>query len=466
MAYASYETVARRWVGAQTGDTTRVPANRRMIAEGPRIYSYGHHFELARTITDPTGTTILFLLNGDRVSPTTSRHQAEVRAAVGSHPHVIVPYSALGAAGIDLDSVGVLDSRPDGWEATQHICYEPPAGSVWREVVTYGDVELSPAELEQVLDREHRYEMERWEQLGRWHEDCPDLWADPGEPPQRGTVESIPDWQRTERRKIGTARVLYRNARTRWATIDVSTDETGRAVYSWESGRHWLGASLIEADVAWSRTVTCRLCKGNGRDRQAPAQPSIGVEWIGDESAADRQTRRDEAWRALREWEERWEGSCPRCEGRGRWVRQGRRHARFLSAFDEQEKRASYFFCELPPSSKAATIEQAYEDLKPETVKLAEQMGRTPKRQGDIFAVPLPGLDKRTLRKAGARFERRGSLLATNHVGTEVAYLPDGTTLARGCLTHAPDGRRPDHARVRLGDQFHVVVKNTVPISV
>ena len=156
---------------------------------------------------------------------------------------------------------------------------------------------------------------------------------------------------------------------------------------------------------------------------------------------------------------------CPDCLGRGVWGATRTRTAQFLSAFDTNETRPSYFFCELPPGSQATTIEEAYETLKPDAVRLAEQMGRTVFRQGDIFAIPLVNATKRGLRKQGARFERRGSLFGTNHVGTEVAYLPNGTTLVRGVLHHAPEFRRPDHKRVRLGDGWHVVLKNLVPTT-
>lgn len=146
---------------------------------------------------------------------------------------------------------------------------------------------------------------------------------------------------------------------------------------------------------------------------------------------------------------------------------QGRRYrAYFLSGFDVQESRPLYFFCELPRGAKPATVAEAYEALKPATVKTAEAMGRPVTRQGDIFAVGMNGTTKRQLRREGARFERRGQLLGTNHVATEVARMPDGTTLARGTLWHAPPSwRRPDHKRQTMGKAWHVIVKNTVPLT-
>ena len=48
----------------------------------------------------------------------------------------------------------------------------------------------------------------------------------------------------------------------------------------------------------------------------------------------------------------------------------------FLSGFDHNERRPSYFLCELPPGCTAGTLAEAYEALKPDGVRLAEQMGR------------------------------------------------------------------------------------------
>ena len=143
----------------------------------------------------------------------------------------------------------------------------------------------------------------------------------------------------------------------------------------------------------------------------------------------------------------------------------GDRSALFLSGFDRNETRRSYFFCELPQSaSHVTTVDEALEALKPAAVLLAESEGRQVFRQGDIFAIQT-GLTKRELTKRGAVYGRGVSLLGTNHVATEVALLPTGTQLVRGSLRHEPGSRAADHARVKLGDGWFVVVKNTVPVQ-
>lgn len=82
------------------------------------------------------------------------------------------------------------------------------------------------------------------------------------------------------------------------------------------------------------------------------------------------------------------------------------RRVRFLSSFDRQESTPLYFLCQLPPC-RAETVDDALEALKPDAVKLAEAVGRQPVRQGDIFAVPMPGLTAADLRQQGATFGKR-----------------------------------------------------------
>lgn len=95
-------------------------------------------------------------------------------------------------------------------------------------------------------------------------------------------------------------------------------------------------------------------------------------------------------------------------------------------------------------------------------------MGRHSSRQGDMFAIPMPGLTSSALRRRHATIARGPAgvmLLGTNHTASEVATLPDGRQYARGCFYHAPTGRPADHARRPIGNrrQWHAVVPNTVP---
>jgi hypothetical protein len=98
------------------------------------------------------------------------------------------------------------------------------------------------------------------------------------------------------------------------------------------------------------------------------------------------------------------------------------RRTRWLSSFDRQETTPLYFLCQLPPC-KAETYAEAIEALKPDPVVLAESMGRTVERQGDIFAIPMPGLDTRTLTKRGGVRARRWDAMAPDRARRKAARL-------------------------------------------
>lgn len=159
-----------------------------------------------------------------------------------------------------------------------------------------------------------------------------------------------------------------------------------------------------------------------------------------------------------------------------------RKRVKFYSGFDRNETWRLYFFCQLPPTS-AATLDDALEALKPDTVRMAEAMGRTVERQGDIFAVPMPGLSLADLKDRGGQVAKRTdakrgniypvmvSLLGTAHTATEVVTMPDGSQYVRGCMYHDPqlmgEWRGRDHARRKLGDgkAWYMVQRNTVPVA-
>jgi hypothetical protein len=171
----------------------------------------------------------------------------------------------------------------------------------------------------------------------------------------------------------------------------------------------------------------------------------------------------------------------------------GRRRAKFLSAFDHNERRESYFMCELPRTS-ARTVPDAFEALKPTAVKLAIHAGLDVLRQGDIFAIPTSLTTRELTRRArehtihqhaptdsGSAGDggvlapvayrvkrlRTAPLLTTNHVATEQILTRDGDTYARGTLHHRPGPRRADHAPLPLGDAkaWYRIIKNTVPLA-
>lgn len=114
------EQIAQRWADVCLGKETRNYAeSSNVFARYDRIYSYGSHFELGRIVRDAKEKPLFWLLNGDRYSVSTSRHQNYVRNTVhGTNlPVIIAPFTALNSAGINLDSIRPLDIRPDTFES-------------------------------------------------------------------------------------------------------------------------------------------------------------------------------------------------------------------------------------------------------------------------------------------------------------------------------------------------------------
>lgn len=360
---ASYSEVAQRWVDRCLGKTDR-PAfrsNGRMYESNGRIWSYGSHFELGRLIRDDRGRPHTWLLNGDRFSVTTSKHQGIVRGAVATTgiPSLIVPYTALGSAGITLDTIRLLAVEDDRWEPTHH-----------RIPGTFGgedDVSWLPVTL--------GYQ-NRKDQVGVLRSDL-------------GEVIEV------HRSAAAGERIEDAPAYTRYTPPvrmhDVMAEQLGDGQYQWTTSRHFLGASVFQARVSGER-----------------------------------------------------------------------RRSRWLSGFDENERRDLYYLARLPASSRASTYKQALEDLAPRAVHAALAQGRDVKRQGDMFAIPV-SLTTREVKARAVRVEKRVGVHRTDHVCTEVAVCKRGVTYARGTMRHQPGGRRPDHAMLSLGKEWHLIVRNTVP---
>lgn len=461
---SAHDDIITRWIDRELGRTTKANyAARRqnVFGESGRLYSYGRHFELARPLKMKNAgaahrrDVVGWLLNGDRYSVTTARHQSVTRNAIARTglPAAIIPHEALGAARIELDTIRIIDVTEDGHERIEHKSATVPDGVRYVVEDVHENVDLSPEELQVIADARTERNRADWQRMKDAADRGDSFYAERMARPENATpavvtVDDLGSWDRREWRKTGTRTVMYLG---RSRTLVSKVTEEGETSYRWTTYRHWLGASLIRAAVS----------TGPGSRR--------------------------------------------------------RRWAYFLSAFDEQESARLYFLAELPRGVAPTTVAEAFEDLKPDAVKVAETMGRDITRQGDIFAIAMPGLTLRQLRKDGAvietgpritgvmryrdRYDALGdipaaddqsvwhaepapgridvsgepidrgrewrALLGQNHYATEVARMPDGTTFARGTMKHDPAGRDADHARRKMGNgkTWHLIVKNTVPLS-
>lgn len=136
-----------------------------------------------------------------------------------------------------------------------------------------------------------------------------------------------------------------------------------------------------------------------------------------------------------------------------------------------------YFLSQLP--RKIKSIADAYESLKPKTVVQALMDGLDVKRQGDIFGVPVTPpwgdlkIKSMTPNNVPLNESRdfvyyrngdRPKLLGTNHYAREAVKMDD-ELYARGTLYHIPGGREADHRAIKLGEDWHLIVRNTAKES-
>lgn len=523
MAHNTHQDVARRWANRILNPGRGPLSSNNLHDEGDRIFSYGHHFEVGRVLRDRTGEPTAWLLNGDRYrGVVTPRHQREVRDAVTGYglPVLTIPHEALSAAGLILDSIQPVDIQRDWW--TSKIVTKQELGVVhweydYREEVDKGGWrntktgEFVPREgwYSQPPAVECNCEIE-YSAPGPWSNDWRgSYYRDQAIERQRETHVRARHgvWEELKGHSRQTGRKRAMSSRhVEWDVVDDPTAPLGY-VFQREVRRHWLGGSLIRAQVPYQARTKHAECGGTG----VAAEPWFIRAWTGHkpvlgplnhdqmlnaELVADLAMERNGGirhpfgWPTVLDAYDKHTG-CRGCNGTGRVSITKRRWAYFLSAFDEGETRPSYFFCELPPKVHPTTVEEALECLKPEAVKLAEQAGREVKRQGDIFAIPMPGVTLRELKAQGGVHIRkprfivpstgelwadaedksvgvwsgpRPQLLGTNHEATEIV-LVGKQTYARGTLRHVPEGRNPDHRPVNIGREWHLIQKNTVPVS-
>jgi len=82
----------------------------RVFFEDDRLYSFGHHFILAiRTKHNA------FIINADKYSVSTSCHQS-IAISISPKGTPQIPFSALGAANVQIDNIEIIDKSDDTWE--------------------------------------------------------------------------------------------------------------------------------------------------------------------------------------------------------------------------------------------------------------------------------------------------------------------------------------------------------------
>jgi hypothetical protein len=519
-----HHDVVRRWADSRMnpGAPDPYPEHKsgRMIARGDVLYSWGTHFPLVRAIRK-RGKVVQFLLNGDTwggrngwaagAGNDTSNHQRVVLRVIEEIglPYVTVPQSVLDAAGIDDTSVTLVHRTADWYENKVEEFEAEPEYSRW----VY-DEETVKGTGVWVHHRTGTTFTAGWQTDGNGHRTYET--SPPGQPTYGEFVRSGYDDKPAREAEYQQYLAAERRWQLEWTKYPAVTKRTGRKhlvykghqleQYQREDGtvgsryhwrRHWLGESLIKAKIPHTAEVRCPTCRGTGLHPHAEAFP--GAEG----PLTERQDSMWHRWQTHGTGPEprhsigsRIEERCETCASR-RTIRATRfRTAYFLSGFDHNEPLPSYFFTELPPDARPSTIDEAYEALKPATVRLAEEMGRTVHRQGDQFFIEMPGLTLRELKRQGGEHHKRGGpgrekqqwepevkqswhqpprfqryinencwLNGTTHEASEVVRL-GGATYVRGIVRHVPDGRTPDHVPLHLGTKsLWLNVPNRTPVG-
>ena len=138
----------------------------------------------------------------------------------------------------------------------------------------------------------------------------------------------------------------------------------------------------------------------------------------------------------------------------------------YVSAVDETGLgNGMYFLAELSTDTPPASLEEAFNALKPKVVREAEARGADVKRQGEWFAIPTKLLTSELMRDVSrgiARYRARHVLGRDGHHELEEAVIyragpRKGEVYARGVLKHI----KGEHRDLDLGSiRWHLVVHN------
>ncbi len=349
------------------------------------VYSYGRHFPLFRFVPRAlSGRRDLFVINGDSVRSggwgnrsRTPDHQfvaRELIAATGADS-VVIPFSALDGAGIDIDSVRPIHVRPDeNWTETREVrtIVEVPR---WRRIETYSvaceseSLDVIPKryreEYRALTDTEREDREAREEPAPTWYLTLPRLpdadgryrWTEPREREIAPDADGMYRWT-VEVHRLGDS--LFSAVRTERETRAADPFETER-----ETTRETVqlrdsdGRTYCEGNAGPAEDTGARIhAAGPGTGRDTSARLGAGPEGA----------------------------ACIYCGSELRADVTRRRRARYLSSFDSQEWPPLYFLAEVPRGA-GATVETALDRLAPRAVHAALARGREVARQGDIFFI-------------------------------------------------------------------------------
>ena len=455
----------REW-SAGIADPDNFTASRRWTSvnvfySGRTIYSYGTHFVMGYMLSPG-----VVWLNGDRYSNTTSRHQSELRAAVAraGGRAVIVPGSALDAAGIDYRTIEPVSIEAERWDATRHEADEPPAGMRTelpaRPYVSFGDNYRSSISLSDTV---------------------PPVWSDTGAP-----ADNYVGWILSDGRQQAVMR-------------------TAGGRYEWHTIRHWLGDAVFTAErtsrwgsfgsgtrVHWLSSFDRQESQPLYFLSQLPG-PADTVDAATESLAPDSvRTARDMGRNVVRQGDMfAIETGMTTRALRAAGATITRRRVTVELTLDAQRQLAVRDALQQIVDGMPTYPQRIYPGTtcSPGAVNAlsgwhsercdeweTELLRRYAQQYPEQQAYHRGYVSWRSaLRFTVSAWHRTRDitaepLLGTAHTATEVATMPNGLQYARGCLYHEPavigDRRRADHARRPLsGSTWYLVARNTVPVD-
>lgn len=424
---------------------------------GKTIYSYGAHFPMGYIL----GPNLVWL-NGDRFSNSTTNHQSEVRGAIQTHAPdatvVIVPNSALRAANVDYRTIQPVHVESERWEYELQTATAPPS-------------DMQP--LSALPDK--GWHPVYWR--GNWATDG-DLWADAigfvVRDGQRQAVRQNSDgsasWH-TARHWLGDA--VFTGVRDRWFDGTVgervyfisSFDKQERTpLYFLSLLPHPVSSVAEGIEALAPESVKTARDLGRNAVRQGDMfaiemgvstrelralgatftkrKVTVTLQRHAAESVAVR-----DALRTVHEGmpaypERKYLSDFPATEGNGLYDRDAfdAWHTGYMKACDEWADELLRRFAERFP------------DMQVSRWGWQSALAYEPRRPWDYI-----------------RTVDASALYGTAHTATEVATLPDGRQFARGTMYHDPavigENRTADHRRQSLGKRWHLIARNTVPVS-
>ena len=354
------------------------------------VYSYGRHFPLVRYVPRELRRRErrdLYIVNGDTWGGRRSRtpeHQDVTRAYITARDDVdslVIPFSALTGAGIDLDSIRPVHVRPDdNWietreartikELPQHERTE--TYSVDQDADSLDGIPIFYRNIYRMLTADENAEREAGGLF---------VYEFPTSAPRLPDADGRYRWTENHKRERspdpdGIYRWTVRIHRLGDALFSAVRAETERRrAYPFESERETTRVSVSLHDADGRTYCTAR--------RKAPGYPANNPETAHEAGPS---------------------AACVYCGSELRATETRRHRARYLSSFDTNEMPALYFLAQVPRGA-GETVESALDRLAPRAVHAALARGHHVARQGDIFFIDT-NLTREDLSERGATFAR------------------------------------------------------------